>query len=49
MNRKTMITNEPTEAGRQQLTDGFNKQMFCNFLDNGDIAELQLFGTIQSD
>ena len=49
MNRKTMITNEPTEAGRQQLTDGLNKQKFWNFLDNGDMAELQLFGTIQSE
>lgn len=29
--------------------DGSNKQKFWNFLDNGDTAELQLFGIIQSE
>lgn len=40
-----MITNQPTAAGSQKPKTG----KFWNFLDNGDTAELQLFGTIQSE
>lgn len=40
-----MITNQPTAAGSQDPKTG----KFWNFLDNGDTAELQLFGTIQSE
>ena len=39
-----MITNQPTAAGSLEPKTG----KFWNFLDNGDTAELQLFGTIQS-
>ena len=37
--------NQPTAAGSQDPKTG----KFWNFLDNGDTAELQLFGTIQSE
>ena len=40
-----MITNQPTAAGNQKPKTA----KFWNFLDNGDTAELQLFGTIQSE
>lgn len=40
-----MITNHPTAAGSLESKIG----KFWNFLDNGDTAELQLFGTIQSE
>ena len=40
-----MITNQPTAAGSLEPKTG----KFWNFLDNGDTAELQLFGTIQSE
>ena len=40
-----MITNQPTAAGSREPKTG----KFWNFLDNGDTAELQLFGTIQSE
>ena len=40
-----MITNQPTAAGNPEPKTG----KFWNFLDNGDTAELQLFGTIQSE
>ena len=39
------ITNQPTAAGSLEPKTG----KFWNFLDNGDTAELQLFGTIQSE
>ena len=42
MGRKAMVRNLPA-AGRQ------GAKKFWNFLDNGDTAELQLFGTIQSE
>ena len=45
MERKMMITNQPTAAGSLEPKTG----KFWNFLDNGDTAELQLFGTIQSE
>lgn len=45
MKRKTMITNQPTAAGSPEKKTA----KFWNFLDNGDTAELQLFGTIQSE
>lgn len=40
-----MITNQPTAAGSPEKKTA----KFWNFLDNGDTAELQLFGTIQSE
>ena len=40
-----MITNQPTAAGSREPKTG----KFWDFLDNGDTAELQLFGTIQSE
>ncbi len=40
-----MIMNQPTAAGSLEPKTG----KFWNFLDNGDTAELQLFGTIQSE
>ena len=40
-----MITNQPTAAESPEKKTG----KFWNFLDNGDTAELQLFGTIQSE
>lgn len=40
-----MITNQPTAAESLEPKTG----KFWNFLDNGDTAELQLFGTIQSE
>lgn len=43
MKRKIMIMNQVMTAGNQKT----NK--FWNFMDNGDTAELQLFGTIQSE
>ena len=39
------ITNQTTAAGSLEPKTG----KFWNFLDNGDTAELQLFGTIQSE
>lgn len=43
MKPKTMITNQTATTKNPKM----NK--FWNFLDNGDTAELQLFGTIQSE
>ncbi len=40
-----MITDHPTAAGSLEPKTG----KFWNFLDNGDTAELQLFGTLQSE
>lgn len=42
-----MITNQPAAAMCQGARTGAGK--FWNFVDNGDTAELQLFGTIQSE
>lgn len=45
MKRKIKITNQPAAVGNpESRTD-----KFWNFIDNGDTAELQLFGTIQSE
>lgn len=45
MKRKIKIINQPTITGNlEQRTS-----KFWNFIDNGDTAELQLFGTIQSE
>ncbi len=43
MRNRILITNQPAAAACQKT----NK--FWNFADNGDTAELQLFGTIQSE
>lgn len=45
MKQKMMIVNQPAAVSNQE-TKG---RKFWNFLDNGDTAELQLFGTIQSE
>ncbi len=45
MKRKIMITNHPAAIESQKPKTG----KFWNFLDNGDTAELQLFGTIESE
>ncbi len=44
MNQKVKVTNQPT-AIRNEPKAG----KFWNFMDNGDTAELQLFGEIQSE
>ena len=45
MKRKIKITNQPAAVKNpESKTD-----KFWNFIDNGDTAELQLFGTIQSE
>ena len=49
MKQKTRITNQPEAAGSLKPGSDSSKQKFWNFLDNGDTAELQLFGTIQSE
>ncbi len=43
MKNRILITNQPTAATWQKTGK------FWNFVDNGDAAELQLFGTIQSE
>ena len=45
MKRKIKITNQPAAVGSLEAKTG----KFWNILDNGDTAELQLFGTIQSE
>lgn len=45
MKRKLMITNNPAVVEKQDP----KISKFWNFLDNGDTAELQLFGTIESE
>lgn len=45
MKRKLMITNNPAVVEKQNP----KISKFWNFLDNGDTAELQLFGTIESE
>ena len=57
MKRKTRIMNQTAAEGSPELKTGIileskgdpDKQKFWNFLDHGDTAELQLFGTIQSE
>lgn len=49
-----IVKNQPTAVNLEMGVlsspkDGLNNQKFWNFLDNGDTAELQLFGTIQSE
>ena len=48
MKTKTEILNE-IASGSPQSESGSDKMKFWNFVDNGDTAELQLFGTIQSE
>lgn len=45
MKRKLMITNNPAVVEKQNP----KTSKFWNFLDNGETAELQLFGTIESE
>lgn len=45
MKRKIKITNQPAAAAKPEA----KTDKFWNFIDNGDTAELQLFGTIQSE
>ncbi len=44
-----MITNQAATAKITEPRNGASEQKFWNFVDKGDTAELQLFGTIQSE